>query len=82
VGRLSHQRLHSERSEESLLASCAFVAASLPRRLRRGTTSQIPGSRQSIAPGFNGIRVSANVYTSPDEIDQFCSAVEAIVPNA
>src|SRR6266704_950472 len=31
-------------------------------------------------PGFNGIRVSSNVYTSPDEIDQFCAAVEAIVP--
>jgi selenocysteine lyase/cysteine desulfurase len=33
-------------------------------------------------PGFNGIRVSANVYTSPDEIDQFCDAVAAIVPRA
>lgn len=33
-------------------------------------------------PGFNGIRVSSNVYTSPDEIDQFCAAVEAIVPRA
>jgi selenocysteine lyase/cysteine desulfurase len=33
-------------------------------------------------PGFNGIRVSANVYTSPEEIDQFCAAVEAIVPRA
>jgi isopenicillin-N epimerase len=31
-----------------------------------------------VAPFLNGIRVSANVYTSPDEIDQFCSAVEAI----
>lgn len=30
-------------------------------------------------PGINGIRVSANVYTSPEEIDQFCAAVEAIV---
>jgi selenocysteine lyase/cysteine desulfurase len=33
-------------------------------------------------PGFNGIRVSSNVYTSPDEIDQFSAAVEAIVPRA
>src|SRR2546421_198655 len=33
-------------------------------------------------PGFDGIRVSSNVYTSPDEIDQFCAAVEAIVPRA
>jgi isopenicillin-N epimerase len=33
-------------------------------------------------PGFDGIRVSANVYTSPEEIDQFCAAVEAIVPRA
>lgn len=31
-------------------------------------------------PGFNGIRVSPNVYTSVGEIDQFCAAVEAIVP--
>jgi len=31
-------------------------------------------------PGFDGIRVSANVYTSPEEIDQFCAAAEAIVP--
>ena len=31
-------------------------------------------------PGFNGIRVSSNVYTPPEEIDQFCAAVEAIVP--
>ncbi len=33
-------------------------------------------------PGFNGIRVSSNVYTSPDEIDQFCAAVEATVARA
>jgi isopenicillin-N epimerase len=33
-------------------------------------------------PGINGIRVSANVYTSTEEIDQFCAAVEAIVPRA
>lgn len=33
-------------------------------------------------PGLNGIRVSANVYTSTEEIDQFCAAVEAIVPRA
>jgi isopenicillin-N epimerase len=33
-------------------------------------------------PGFNGIRVSPNVYTSTGEIDQFCAAVEAIVPRA
>ena len=33
-------------------------------------------------PGFDGIRVSSNVYTSPGEIDQFCAAVESIVPRA
>src|SRR5580692_8021453 len=33
-------------------------------------------------PGISGIRVSANVYTSTAEIDQFCDAVEAIVPRA
>jgi len=33
-------------------------------------------------PGFNGIRVSANVYTSTGEIDHFCDAVEKIVPRA
>jgi isopenicillin-N epimerase len=33
-------------------------------------------------PGFNGIRVSPNVYTSISEIDQFCDAVETIVPRA
>lgn len=32
------------------------------------------------APSLNGIRVSANVYTSPQEIDQFCDAVAAVVP--
>jgi len=31
-------------------------------------------------PGIDGIRVSANVYTSTEEIDQFCAAVEAIAP--
>jgi len=31
-------------------------------------------------PGFDGIRVSANVYTSTAEIDRFCEAVEAVVP--
>ena len=31
-------------------------------------------------PGFNGIRVGPNVYTSTAEIDTFCDAVEAIVP--
>jgi selenocysteine lyase/cysteine desulfurase len=31
-------------------------------------------------PGFNGIRVSANVYTSTEEIDRFCDAVAAVVP--
>jgi len=35
-----------------------------------------------VAPFLSGIRVSANVYTSPDEIDQFCAAVEAIVQHA
>ncbi len=33
-------------------------------------------------PVVNGIRVSANVYTSTDEIDHFCDAVEKIVPRA
>jgi selenocysteine lyase/cysteine desulfurase len=33
-------------------------------------------------PGFTGTRVSANVYTSTEEVDQFCAAVEAIVPRA
>ena len=32
------------------------------------------------APFLNGIRVSANVYTSTAEIDRFCEAVEAIIP--
>ena len=35
-----------------------------------------------VAPFLNGIRVSANVYTSTAEIDKFCEAVEAIVPRA
>jgi isopenicillin-N epimerase len=30
-------------------------------------------------PNFNGIRVSSNIYTSAQEIDRFCDAVEAIV---
>jgi isopenicillin-N epimerase len=30
-------------------------------------------------PNFNGIRVSSNVYTSAQEIDRFCDAVEAII---
>jgi isopenicillin-N epimerase len=34
------------------------------------------------APFLNGIRVSANVYTSTSEIDRFCDAVEAVVPRA
>jgi selenocysteine lyase/cysteine desulfurase len=34
------------------------------------------------APFLSGIRVSANVYTSTEEIDQFCEAVAAIVPRA
>ena len=33
-------------------------------------------------PGISGIRVSANVYTSVEEIDRFCEAVEAVVPRA
>jgi selenocysteine lyase/cysteine desulfurase len=33
-------------------------------------------------PGFNGIRVSPNVYTSTADIDRFCEAVEAIVGKA
>jgi selenocysteine lyase/cysteine desulfurase len=35
-----------------------------------------------IGPGISGIRVSSNVYTSTEEIDQFCDAVAAIVPRA
>ncbi len=35
-----------------------------------------------VAPFLSGIRVSANVYTSPAEIDRFCEAVEAVVPRA
>jgi len=34
------------------------------------------------APFLNGIRVSANVYTSTAEIDRFCEAVEATVPRS
>jgi len=33
-------------------------------------------------PGFKGVRVSPNVYTSVAEIDRFCDAVESIVPRA
>ncbi len=35
-----------------------------------------------VSPFLNGIRVSANVYTSTGEIDRFCEAVEAVVPRA
>jgi selenocysteine lyase/cysteine desulfurase len=35
-----------------------------------------------MGPGISGIRVSSNVYTSTEEIDQFCDAVAAIVPRA
>ncbi len=35
-----------------------------------------------VTPFLNGIRVSANVYTSTAEIDRFCDAVEAVVPRA
>jgi isopenicillin-N epimerase len=35
-----------------------------------------------VAPMLNGIRVSPNVYTSTEEIDRFCEAVEAVVPRA
>jgi isopenicillin-N epimerase len=31
-------------------------------------------------PGFNGLRVSPNVYTSVEEIDRFCAAVESYRP--
>jgi len=31
-------------------------------------------------PSLNGIRVSANVYTSTTEIDRFCDAVETVLP--
>ena len=33
-------------------------------------------------PGFDGIRVSPNVYTSIAEIDRFCEAVETIIGRA
>jgi isopenicillin-N epimerase len=33
-------------------------------------------------PSLNGIRVSANVYTSTTEIDRFCDAVESVLPRA
>ncbi len=35
-----------------------------------------------VTPFLNGIRVSANVYTSTAEIDRFCDAVEAVVTRA
>ncbi|MCU1287156.1 MAG: aminotransferase, class [Acidobacteriales bacterium] len=31
-------------------------------------------------PGFNGLRICPNVYTSLDEIDKFCQAVEETIP--
>ncbi len=34
------------------------------------------------APKLSGIRVSPNVYTSTAEIDEFCDAVETIIPHA
>ncbi len=34
------------------------------------------------APSLSGIRVSPNVYTSIEEIDRFCDAVETIIPRA
>lgn len=33
-------------------------------------------------PGFNGIRVSANVYTTVEEVDRFCTAVESVLGHA
>jgi isopenicillin-N epimerase len=33
-------------------------------------------------PNLSGIRISPNVYTSTQEIDRFCDAVEAVVPRA
>ena len=30
------------------------------------------------APGFRGVRVSPNVYTSPEDLDAFCDAVEQV----
>lgn len=35
-----------------------------------------------VSPGISGIRVSSNVYTSTEEIDRFCRAVEEIVTRA
>lgn len=37
----------------------------------------VPGTK---TPQFTGLRISPNVYTSPDEIDRFASAVEELVP--
>jgi len=34
------------------------------------------------AAGVNGVRICPNVYTSTDEIDQFCSAMESAVSSA
>jgi selenocysteine lyase/cysteine desulfurase len=35
-----------------------------------------------VAPFLSGTRISANVYTSTEEIDRFCEAVESVVPRA
>jgi selenocysteine lyase/cysteine desulfurase len=32
-----------------------------------------------VSPGFNGVRVSSNVYTSVGEIDRFCEAAEGLL---
>jgi len=35
-----------------------------------------------VAPMLTGIRVSANVYTSTEEVDRFCDAVETVLRQA
>jgi selenocysteine lyase/cysteine desulfurase len=40
----------------------------------------ISGPAVNGKPQFTGLRVSPNVYTSPEEIDLFCEAVEKTVP--
>jgi isopenicillin-N epimerase len=32
-----------------------------------------------VHPEFNGLRITPNVYTTPDEIDLFCDRMEAVL---
>ncbi|HUR37142.1 MAG TPA: aminotransferase class V-fold PLP-dependent enzyme [Terriglobales bacterium] len=43
-------------------------------------TTPIIGPAMNGAPGFNGLRICPNVYTSLAEIDTFCEAVEESIP--